>query len=422
MKKTENHRRLLRRAIVVVAGSILAGLATFELKPPTPASPGEPPMREFGAFYAVGYVLNHYPAHRLYDTEFYRQVHRSLFPNAPPNLNAPYAHAPFEAVLFKPFAAMPYMWALRLWQTVCLALYSAGFLLLWRSSTFLSRDNSGAGLLVFLSFNCVCMESIVRGQASAVPFTLVCLAMYCVRRDAKVWAGAMLAGCLCKPTLLLLILPMLVIARQTRVLLGFALGAGVLAAVSLAIVGWEGIVAYVNVVLTIGRAATNTNAFASRFYVDFNNFFRMLASGPSTVTTTLFLATAVPLLALLVRTWLRVGPESSAVELLWPLTLTWTMLVNVYATTYDTPLAVAGLILTADQVRRYSSHSQAPFWTVVTVLYVASWVPAFSLTGSARLQVFTLGLAAVGVYQLHLASRVLTHLPGDITVDGQVGT
>ena len=379
-------------------------------------------MREFGAFYAVGYVLNHYPAHQLYDTEFYREVHRGLFPNAPPDLNAPYAHAPFEAVLFKPLAAMPYIWALRLWQAACLVLYSAGFLLLWRSSRFLSRENSGAGLLVFLSFNCVCMESIVRGQASAVPFILACLAMYCVRRGANVWAGAMLAGCLCKPTLLLLILPMLVIARQTRVLLGFALGAGVLAAVSLAIVGWEGIVAYVNVVLTIGRAATNTNAFASRFYVDFNNFFRMLTSGQSTVTTTLFLAMAVPLLALLVRTWRRVDPESDGVELLWPLTLTWTMLVNVYATTYDTPLAVAGLILTADQVRRYAPHSQATFWTVVTVLYVTSWVPALSLAGAARLQVFTLGLAAVGVYQLRVAATVLSRLPGGVPVDKSVAT
>src|SRR5262249_59834746 len=90
-------------------------------------------MREFMAFYTVGYVLNHSPE-VLYAPESFNGTYHSLFPALPAEVKQLYAHAPFEAIAFRPLALLPFESALVAWQLFSLVLFGLGFTLVWRAS------------------------------------------------------------------------------------------------------------------------------------------------------------------------------------------------------------------------------------------------------------------------------------------------
>ena len=102
---------------------------------------GGPVLREFMAFYTVGYVLNRTPE-VLYDPDSFVRTYHALFPSVPANVRQVYAHAPFEAVLFRPLALLSFEQALVAWQILSLAMIFVGFTLVWRSSTSLPRRMS----------------------------------------------------------------------------------------------------------------------------------------------------------------------------------------------------------------------------------------------------------------------------------------
>src|SRR4026209_1678564 len=95
-------------AAVTVSIAILWVLAQTQM---SALRSGRPLVREFMAFYTVGYVLNHSPE-ILYDPDSFNGTYRSLFPALPAAVKQLYAHAPFEALAFRPFALLPFTSAL----------------------------------------------------------------------------------------------------------------------------------------------------------------------------------------------------------------------------------------------------------------------------------------------------------------------
>jgi hypothetical protein len=115
-------------------------------------------------------------------------------------------------------------------------------------------------------------------------------------------------------------------------------------------------------------------------------------------------AGVVPCLALL--WWRARGDGAGTVSLAWASTLTWTVVLNLYAPAYDTPIILLGILLMLDVLAR--SHGlrlpvAAP--VLLVLLYVAPWVPAVPIGRSASLQLYTIVLIALGAYQLSLGTR-----------------
>lgn len=367
---------------------------------------GKPVLREFMAFYAVGYVLNGEPD-ALYKPDSFLRTYHELFPNVPANLSPVYAHAPFEAILFRPFARLPFKTALVAWQILSLALICAGFTLVWRSSSSLPRSQLPLALLVALSFEPVSVATILRGQVSALTFFWMAVAIWCQRRARDLWSGAALAMCLSKPTLLVLLLPMLAVGWRLRTLIGFIGGAGILGAVSLLVVGWRGCVDYARMVLHFGAlATTGDHSFAlPSEYVDLNSFLRMIAGGRGHIVTGVLAAAAMGILACLARVWRDAvrggGPQ---LHLAWASTLTWTMILNLYAAVYDTPIILLGILLMSDALcRSHQGRLPRTLQILLVCLYVAPWIPPVPIGGGKMLQLYTVVLIALGVYQMWLA-------------------
>lgn len=388
-------------AVATIAIGILGVLAQSEV---ATLRSGRPLQREFMAFYTVGYVLNRSPG-ALYDPDAFNRTYHALFPAVPADIRQLYGHAPFEAVVFRPFALLPFGRALVAWQLLSLGLIGTGFSLVWRSS---GRPWSGLllPLLLALAFQPVAVACIARGQVSALTFFWISLAIWCQRRGRGYSSGAALAMCLAKPTLLVLLLPMLGVGRRRRELIGFAVGAVILTAVSLLVVGWRGCVGYAAVVLRFGGLATTaTNSFLLSDYVDINSFLRMATGGSGRLALGGLAVTGIAVLPFLVKVWRgtrKGGPSEPG--MVWASTLTWTTVLNLYVPAYDTPMVLCGIVLTATAFYREDRDvmRRVP-GILLALLFVVSWIPALPFGDGMLLQLYTLALVALGVYQLRRA-------------------
>ena len=367
---------------------------------------------EFMAFYTVGRMLNE-SSYRLYDsTEFLEQYDR-LFPREAGG--APlYAHAPFEALMFRPFAYLPFKAALVAWQVTSIVLVSVGFVLIWRSGAALPRSSLPLALVLALSFQPISVALIFNGQVSALVFFWMALAVWLDRRGYESAAGAALALCLAKPTLLILLLPMLAIGRRWRAIAGFLAGAATLAGISWLLIGTQGNVEYVLTLLRFGRVTTASDEVFSppSLYVDLNSFTRMLTGWPGTVSLVVVAATGALLAPLFVGLWRR-GPQrgQTARALTWATTITWTTLLNIYVPRYDTAIIVLGALLMVDSLLAEDADGLRGLPQILfAVLYVAAWVEPVPV-GSGVLQPYTVVVAALGAHQLWLARSAARKTP-----------
>jgi hypothetical protein len=368
---------------------------------------GPPLGADYAGFYSAATLLNTAPPDLLYDLALQDTIYHAVLPDDEGHL--PYLHPPFLALAFRPLARLPYPWSFAVWLPISLGLYLGGVALVLRTVHSLPVSDRGLVVLLALSFEPFVMECWMGGQLSAVGFFCLALAYWCLETGRPTAAGVVLGFCLYKPTLLVLILPGLVLARWWRPLVGFTLTGVALAGVSVAVVGWQPCLDYVCLLRGFARATGGSEGtvLPTFKYVDLNSFLRLLFGGSSPITGTLFLLIlAVPLGCLAVAWWRIDSAGVASRRLLWASTLTWTLVANLYVGGYDSVLVVQAALLTADvlyQPRKGGQPFRSPALPVfLLLLYVAPWVSQH-LARLAGLQVYTLILLSFAAYQLTLA-------------------
>ena len=371
---------------------------------------------DFGAFYIAGRIFNTHPPDRVYDAGLHHYLYLEQFPDAPRDSHLPYVNAPFFIVPFTVLARLPYSWAYFLWLVLSVALYVAGFFLIWRTLNAIPRDAWVMVLLLSFSFMPFLVECLAGGQTSAVGFFCLALAIVAERRGHHILSGLALSLCAYKPTLLVLILPMLIITRRYLTVLGFVAGCGVLALISVLIVGWQGCLGYINTLLYFTEASTSAvSGLRSWKYVDINSFFRLLLGDYPYLRWTLTGAVFVILLPLLFRLWWKADRKlPNDQSLVWALTITWTLVLNLYLGIYDTTLAVLSVLLMTDVFYRQRDTDQLPlppvYKLILLLLYLVPWItqPIARVSG---IQLYTLVLAFLGIYQVTQFSRLTSISP-----------
>jgi glycosyl transferase family 87 len=360
---------------------------------------------DFGAFYIAGRIFNTHSPDRIYDAQLHDQLYQEQFPGAPPDSHLPYANAPFFVLPFTVLARLPYPSAYLSWVVLSLVLYVAGFALIWKTLDGIPRDARFIALLLALSFMPFLVECLAGGQTSAVGFFCLALAVSSEHRGRHLLSGLAISLCAYKPTLLLLVVPMLVITRRYKTLLGFVVGCGLLALVSLLVVGRQGCLGYINTLLYFTNASTSAvSGLQSWKYVDINSFFRLLLGQYPFLRLMITAAAFLVVLPFLFRLWwqsdLKHRDEQS---LVWALALTWTLVLNLYVGIYDSTLVVLSVLLTTDALYRRAENNQlwlrATFKFILLLLYVLPWItqPIARLTG---FQPYTLALALLGSWLL----------------------
>lgn len=362
---------------------------------------------DFGAFYVAGQIFNNYGPANIYDFNLHRQVYKEDFPDAPPDEALTYANAPFFIAPFVLLSRLPYAWAYLIWLVISLSLYIGGFSILWRSLESLPRDIWSTALLLALSFWPFVVECLAGGQTSAVGFFCLALAIAFENRS-RFWSGVMLALCAYKPTLLLLVVPMLFVTGRWLTIAGLAAGSAALALISWLLVGIEGCVNFANRLLFFSSTTTSVDTgLRSWKYVDINFFMRLLLPHYPQVRWIVVAIIVLLVIPFIVAKWWRLkeGPQR---RLLWALTLTWTPVLTIYMGIYDsTILVLPALLVTAEFYNAGYRADSLPFAyrCLLLALYLAPWFTQ-NIAMMTGVQIYTLAIAAFGIYQLRSAKEL----------------
>lgn len=380
-----------------------------------------PPAGNFAGFYSLGRILNEHPASELYDFDLQRRICSEVEPRSLPYGPLPYP--PFVGLFFRPFALLPYWFAYLLWSLISLGLYAGGITI--TLGRFFPQERLRRSLLLCLGF-AYCpfiVDTASNGQLAAVGFFALSLALREDDLDHPLRSGVMLSICAYKPTLLLLLLPMLLVTRRWKALLGFAAGATALAVVTSAVEGLGVWPRFVGAMLSFGRASVAVNGDSMLVlakYIDITSFSHLVHGGRSWPGLAIaFVVACWALISLLTIWWKSPRMGRPARSLVWATTLTWTLLLNVYVPIYDSILIVLALIVTAGSLQHIGERTMQRWFTVNWVLILAgSWFTV-AVAGATGVQLLTLLFVAFGVLQF-AALRKLAGIAAPSTAHREV--
>jgi hypothetical protein len=175
-------------------------------------------------------------------------------------------------------------------------------------------------------------------------------------------------------------------------------GSVALVVTSALVVGWRGLESYALVLYSFQRwKAMASTVSQTSLYIDVRTAFKPFIEAHS-ASQILVLAIYVCGMLLLAWAWWRIGRHSLA----WALTITWSLVLNVYTPIYDAALLVIPALLLADHLYHVES---APlphtFKAFILTLYILPLSYPF-LANAWGFQVFTLLIIAFGLYQIRL--------------------
>jgi hypothetical protein len=368
---------------------------------------------DFRAFFASAYieVTSGFP--QVYDLTVQKKFQKALM--------APYTTGEVEAipVPFLPLFILPFVIFLPLGLSGGFALWTilniiALTVYLFRSAEE-SRKRDPLPALAFLSFPM--FLTLFLGQTNI--WLLVCVGelMRAWERGDSFRSGLWLSGLLLKPQTLILLLPFLALNREWGILASFAVASTVIAAISLALAGLEGLKAWAILVLhyighlpTTERPTTNPEVMINLRMVGevlsvlfASEAVRGIAAGLSAVV-------AVVALILSLR-WRRRTPEERSGMLLFLLTVT-------SVVTWHSHIHMATMLIPS--FLRQVSTRQMPHHLLVLWTMLPPAVYFLSIAGMALLSIwgrpfpplpgFTYPALALLIFHIYLAIHALRRL------------
>lgn len=364
---------------------------------------------DFVYFYGIGQIAKDYPASKLYDYSLQLKVFNEIY-KLPTRAYGPSPYPPFVAPFFSLFARLSFRVAFFLWIACSVILYGVGITA--TAKDFFPGDRLKVSLILCfaLAYYPFFWGVFVNGQLSAVAVCSIGLAVYMERHSSWFQSGLALSILAYKPTLLLLLIPMLLVTRRFRTLAGFTTGAAALILAGTAFGGIQIWPVYAQFLRLFGQL-TGMNAQSALLlykFVDLSSFLQAIAGGRSTaevaVLTLISVTIGTVLAVLFWKSANRGGPVQS---LAWATTITWTLLLNIYVPMYDSVLVVLAAVLTFGAVKELDWGAAIDWIGSLSVLiFVVSWV-SYEIARSYRVQLLSITFAVLGLAQLYILYRAI---------------
>jgi hypothetical protein len=363
--------------------------------------------------YGAGKLLTQNPVLQLYNYDLQLKIFNGIYP-LQDGAYGPSPYPPFVAWFFSLFARLSFEKAYFLWMGISLALYLAGIGAV--VAGFFPRQRlKGALIFCFaLASRAFLIDTLVNGQLSSVAVFAAGMAVTLDRRSKPLLSGLALAILAYKPTLLVVILPMLLLTRRFRTLAGFIAGAAALLLATTAFAGigiWS---AYLRMLRFFAESSgLNGHSWLQLWkYIDLNAFSHAIPGGRSTaglVILACLICCVAAWLALLL--WKSAAAGAPAQSLAWAVTLTWTLLLNVYIPRYDSILAAISLILTLAALQALGWRKELGRMILLALLvFAATWITE-EIARSCKVQILTIVLFVLGVAQLILLRAAIRREP-----------
>jgi Glycosyltransferase family 87 len=364
---------------------------------------------DFVYLYGVGQIAHDYSPSRIYDPSLQQQIFLSIQPPRD-GVYGPSPYPPFVAMFFAPFTYLSFEAAYLLWLGISLALYLIGIGA--TAATIFPAERLKMSLLLCfaLAFYPFIFGTLLNGQLATVAVCAVGLAIYQEKLGNLFRSGLALALLSYKPTLLLLLIPMLLLTRRFRGLLGFATGAGILAMAATAFAGVQIWPVYAHMLHYFGRAAGVSGASHLQIwkYLDLHSFLSsVIGSRPGVGTALLICVIGASAATLAVLLWKSAASGRPAQWLAWAATVSWTLLLNVYVPIYDSVLVTVSIALMVGALRDLG-WSRAASWTtfLAITIFAVSWETE-SFAEVHGVQLLTVSLAILGAVQLLFLHRAI---------------
>jgi hypothetical protein len=363
-----------------------------------------PPDADFAGFYSLGRILNEYPPSQLYDYALQKRICQQVHPRS--GEYGPLPYPPYVALFFRPFTLLPYWAAYALWIAISILLYASGLRILLRR--FFAQPPLVSLLIYAFAFSYFPFigYTVGNGQLAAVGFFAFALAIQQDDSGHGIRCGLALCLCLYKPPILLLVLPMLLLSRRFKALLGFVAGTLFIVGITIAIEGFTVWPRFLATIRSFGNSSIgiqNHSFLPLPKYVDLTSFSSMLHGGRSLPALVFFLALGTVALALLVRFWWQSKAAQPPTRILvWAATLTWTLLINVYVPIYDSILIVLSVVLTASVLQRFPFGGLHRWFLAYWTLILASSWFTVALSKKFGVQLLTLLFVGFGFLQFSM--------------------
>jgi hypothetical protein len=353
-------KRARNYALVLIALYVVAWVDVVATGNPPLNSAGVPIAGDFIAFQAAGRLVLSGHAAQLYDHAAISAVQDGLLGGRIPNFYDAYRNPPFYALVYAPLAPLDLLPAAAIWCVVGLLCLALALHLLLSETPWLRSRWRGLLVLVF-SFAPVYF-GLIDGENALVSLLLFALIYRSFARGSDAGLGVCSALGLFKPQLFF-VFPLIFLATcRWKALAWYALTAVVLFVVSLALVGPDGMQAWIRILLEPegGNATANGWRMASA-----KAFFDSLLPSLATLSLALYVACAAALLAALVRVWTR---PTVSLPLAWAFTCLVIVLVDPHLVDYDLTVLIAAGVVGAALVPRLA-------WPLLA-LYVISLLRA----------------------------------------------
>ncbi len=252
------------RRIFIIAGIVSLFVSYLGIWVRMISDPVERTGADFIHFYSAGRIAQSQGATHVYDLSLQQKVQEEQVGfSLVPGQVLPYNHIPYLIPILKAIVNTNYIDSFYKWDSIMILLYIGGVMILSGLLKQASLDRSSismtaTGSLLFLPV----FVSLMNGQDTALLFLGAAIWMYGLVSGEEFLAGVGLSLTTVRPHIaLILALPMLF--RYRKVFVGFALGAGGLALLSVLILGMNGVREFIDVLLiTAGGEWYGTKQFA----------------------------------------------------------------------------------------------------------------------------------------------------------------
>jgi hypothetical protein len=206
---------------------------------------------DFSLTYVGAHIVHTGNASRLYDITYQKQIRDSLFRDPNPLF---YEHPPFEALLLSPLAAVPFRTAYMIWGILNAMVW---LLLVFFLRRYLVWPDEELGYIALWLLFAPLGVALFQGQSSLLVLAIFSIGFVRLKKREEFSAGLALGLALFKLQFVLPFALLMLFRRKWGFLRGFACTSLFLGAVSIATVGWKGVMGYAHFLLTIGNNPQN---------------------------------------------------------------------------------------------------------------------------------------------------------------------
>jgi Glycosyltransferase family 87 len=353
--------------------------------------------RDFVYFYSDGQILNQYSPNQLYDFSIQKKTFDRVFPIKEGEYG-PSPYPPYVAMSFRPLALLPFWTAYRLWISVSMVLYLTGVLILVGRSFPGDRMRQSILCCFSLLFWPFIACTLLNGQLSTIAFLALACAICLDDASHPYLAGMALGVCAYKPTLLILLIPMLFVTRRVKVLCGFAAVVSALFSITTILEGPGIWLSYIRFSVEFAHI----KGLVLSDYVDLTAVSHALGHY-SPVLAWLTISLAAVFLSWLLWIWILGAQIAQRLPatLIWGTTITWTLLLNVYVPQYDTILVIVSIIVTAAALKNLNYRA---FVATSVAILICSYGTR-QIAERSGVQILSLLLIVLGTLQMVLCFR-----------------